>query len=102
MSSIEIDEKRVGVRKSLRRQRGQALPLGALGLLIMSLAIIATMNLGQAVHEKIKLQNSADAAAYSLAAMEARAIATQARRKIARCKNVRKDLGKKKGSGVVS
>lgn len=66
-------EKRVGVRRSLRRQRGQALPLGALGLLIMSLAIIATMNLGQAVHEKIKLQNSADAAAYSLAAMEARA-----------------------------
>ncbi len=64
---------RVGVRRSLRRQRGQALPLGALGLLIMALAIIATMNLGQAVHEKIKLQNSADAAAYSLAAMEARA-----------------------------
>ena len=64
---------RVGVRPSLRRQRGQALPLGALGLLIMALAIIATMNLGQAVHEKIKLQNSADAAAYSLAAMEARA-----------------------------
>lgn len=70
MSTIE---KRVGVKQSLRRQRGQALPLGALGLLIMALAIIATMNLGQAVHEKIKLQNSADAAAYSLAAMEARA-----------------------------
>jgi Putative Flp pilus-assembly TadE/G-like len=70
MSSIK---ERVGVRQSLRRQRGQALPLGALGLLIMALAIIATMNLGQAVHEKIKLQNSADAAAYSLAAMEARA-----------------------------
>lgn len=70
---MSIIEKRVGVRRSLRRQRGQALPLGALGLLIMALAIIATMNLGQAVHEKIKLQNSADAAAYSLAAMEARA-----------------------------
>ncbi len=66
-------EERIGIRRSLRRQRGQALPLGALGLLIMALAIIATMNLGQAVHEKIKLQNSADAAAYSLAAMEARA-----------------------------
>jgi len=70
MSKIDT---RVGVKPSLRRQRGQALPLGALGLLIMALAIIATMNLGQAVHEKIKLQNSADAAAYSLAAMEARA-----------------------------
>lgn len=61
------------IRRSLRRQRGQALPLGALGLLIMALAIIATLNLGQAVHEKIRLQNSADSAAYSLAAMEARA-----------------------------
>ncbi|MFC1482518.1 TadE/TadG family type IV pilus assembly protein [Myxococcota bacterium] len=66
---------RSGPRISLRRrgQRGQAMPLGAMGLLIMSLAIIATLNLGQAVHEKIRLQNTADATAYSLAAMEARA-----------------------------
>ena len=71
--TMKINQNRVGARRSLRRQRGQALPLGALGLLIMALAIIATLNLGQAVHQKIKLQNSADAAAYSLAAMEARA-----------------------------
>jgi hypothetical protein len=56
-----------------KRRRGQALPLAALGLLIMVLAIVATMNLSQAVYQKIRLQNSADAAAYSLAAMEARA-----------------------------
>jgi len=55
------------------KQRGQALPLAAIGLFVMALAVIATMNLGQAVHEKIRLQNAADAAAYSLAAMEARA-----------------------------
>ena len=61
------------LRNKRRGQRGQALPLGALGLLIMALAVIMTLNLGQAVHEKIRLQNSADAAAYSLAAMEARA-----------------------------
>ncbi len=65
-----------GVRasyRSRRGQRGQALPLAAIGLLVMALAVIATLNLGQAVHEKIRLQNSADAAAYSLAALEARA-----------------------------
>jgi len=39
----------------------------------MFFAVLATLNLGQAVHEKIRLQNSADSAAYSLAALEARA-----------------------------
>jgi Flp pilus assembly protein TadG len=48
------------------------MPLAAVGLFIMTLGVLATLNLGQAVHEKIKLQNTADAAAYSLAAMEAR------------------------------
>lgn len=65
-----------GIRRSLcrtRGQRGQALPLGAIGLLVGALTVIATLNLGQAVHEKIRLQNSADASAYSLAALEARA-----------------------------
>lgn len=56
-----------------RRQRGQAMPLAAIGLLVMALSVVATLNLGQAVHEKIRLQNTADAAAYSLAALEARA-----------------------------
>lgn len=53
-------------------QRGQAMPLAAVGLFAMALAVIATLNLGQAVHERIKLQNTADSAAYTLAAMEAR------------------------------
>jgi hypothetical protein len=56
-----------------RRRKGQAMPLAALGLLIMVLSIIATMNLSQAVYQKMRTQNAADAAAYSLAAMEARA-----------------------------
>lgn len=64
---------RLLARLMRRRHPGQALPLGALGVFIMVLAIIATMNLSQAVYQKIRLQNSADAAAYSLAAMEARA-----------------------------
>ncbi len=64
--------KRLG-RRLWRRRPGQVMPLAALGLFIMVMSIIATMNLGQAVYQKIRVQNAADAAAYSLAAMEARA-----------------------------
>jgi hypothetical protein len=55
-----------------RDERGQAMPLAAVGIFAMVLGVLATLNLGQAVHEKIRLQNTADAAAYSLAAVEAR------------------------------
>ncbi|MFP2961833.1 TadE/TadG family type IV pilus assembly protein [Myxococcus sp. 1LA] len=61
------------IRQSFRRQEGQALVLAALMVLIMSLAVLATVNIGHTVHERIRLQNTADAAAYSMAAMEARA-----------------------------
>ncbi len=60
-------------RRMWRRRPGQVMPLAALGLFIMVMSIVATMNLGQAVYQKIRVQNAADAAAYSLAAMEARA-----------------------------
>ena len=53
-------------------ERGQAMPLAAVGIFAMTLGVLATLNLGQAVHQKIKLQNTADSAAYTLAAMEAR------------------------------
>ncbi len=61
------------LRESFRRQEGQALVLAALMVLVMSLAVLATVNIGHTVHERIRLQNTADAAAYSMAAMEARA-----------------------------
>lgn len=59
--------------KRLDSKKGQAFPLAAVGVFIMAFSVIATLNLGQAVYEKIMLQNTADASAYSLAAMEARA-----------------------------
>ena len=74
-TELNMNSRNSGIRPLLgraRSQRGQALPLGAIGLLVGALTVIATLNLGQAVHEKIRLQNSADAAAYSLAALEAR------------------------------
>jgi hypothetical protein len=55
-----------------RGSPGQSMVLGAVALLCLTLGVLATLNLGQAVHEKIKLQNTADAAAYSLATLEAR------------------------------
>lgn len=61
------------VMKRLCSRKGQAFPLAAVGVFIMAFSVIATLNLGNAIYEKIKLQNTADASSYSLAAMEARA-----------------------------
>lgn len=61
------------LRQSFRRQEGQALILAALMVLVMSIAVLTTVNIGHTVHERVRLQNTADAAAYSMAAMEARA-----------------------------
>lgn len=59
-------------RAKRERERGQAAPLAAIGIFVMCLGVLATFNIGHAVHQKIKLQNTADSAAYTLAAMEAR------------------------------
>ncbi len=61
------------LRSAMRRQEGQALVLAALMVLILSIAVLATINLGHNINERVRLQNTADAAAYSMAAMEARA-----------------------------
>jgi hypothetical protein len=53
--------------------RGQTLVLAALLALLICLAVLATVSLGQATHERIRLQHTADAAAYSMATAEARA-----------------------------
>lgn len=60
------------LRKRWQKRKGQAIVLGSVGLFIMVLGVISTLNIGQAVSERIRLQNAADAAAYSLAAEEAR------------------------------
>jgi hypothetical protein len=61
------------LRHSFRRQEGQALVVAALMVLILSIAVLTTVNLGHTIHERVRLQNTADAAAYSMAAMESRA-----------------------------
>ena len=55
-----------------RTEEGQAIVVAAVGLLIMVMGVLATPQIGHAVYEKIRLQNNADAAAYSLATVEAK------------------------------
>lgn len=61
------------LRTAMHRREGQALVLAAIMVLILSIAVLATINLGHNINERVRLQNTADAAAYSMAAMEARA-----------------------------
>lgn len=55
------------------RQRGQALVLAVVALLVLCIGVIVVFNTGQAVSKKVELVNAADAAAYSAAVQQARA-----------------------------
>jgi hypothetical protein len=61
------------IRNGMRRQEGQALVMACLLMLVLAIAVLTTVNIGHNVSERIRLQNTADSAAYSMAAMEARA-----------------------------
>jgi hypothetical protein len=61
------------LREATKWEEGQALVLACLMMLVIALAVITTVNLGHHIHERQRLQNTADAAAYSTAALEARA-----------------------------
>ena len=56
-----------------RGESGQVLVLGALSILAVALLVFITLNLGQAVFEKIRIQQLADTAAFSNATQQARA-----------------------------
>lgn len=56
-----------------RANRGQTLVLAALTALVVCVALLATVHVGAAVHARVQAQDTADAAAYSLATLEARA-----------------------------
>lgn len=53
-------------------EEGQTLVLGAITMFVLALAVMSTLSIGQAAYEKIKLQNTADATVYSIAATQAR------------------------------
>lgn len=58
---------------AVQRQRGQALVLAIVVLLVLCVGVIVVFNTGQAVSKKVELVNTADAAAYSAAIEQARA-----------------------------
>jgi len=60
----------------LRRpaRRGQTMVLGVVALLVLALIVFITFNVTVAVQQKIKLQNYADAKAFSMAVAEARTL----------------------------
>lgn len=57
-------------------QRGQALILAVVCMLVLALALFAVFDTGQVVSKKEQLANAADAAAYSVGIEEARALNT--------------------------
>lgn len=61
-----------------RHQRGQALVLAVICLLVLCLALFAVFDTGQVVTKKEQLINAADAGAYSVAVEQARALNTAA------------------------
>jgi hypothetical protein len=54
------------------RERGQSALLAVVGLIVLAIGMYTSYNLSRTVYEKIQLQNTADATAYSIATMEAR------------------------------
>lgn len=60
-------------QRSRNRQQGQALVLAIICMLVFVVGVLVLFNTGQVVNNKVKLDNTADAAAYSAAVQQARA-----------------------------
>lgn len=62
----------------MKRTRGQVLVLACLSMLMIGLMLMLSFNVTQAIHEKVRIQATADAQALSTATLEARALNTMA------------------------
>jgi putative Flp pilus-assembly TadE/G-like protein len=60
------------LRRARRSERGQIMVLGVMGVLLVAIMMLLTLNIGQSVYEKIRLQQLSDSAAFSTATLEAR------------------------------
>ncbi|PUE51773.1 TadE/TadG family type IV pilus assembly protein [Limnohabitans sp. 2KL-51] len=69
MSALEFS---ISAARARHGQRGQALVFVTVTILIMVIAVFMTYNVGQLTNQKTRLQNTADAAAYSAALAQAR------------------------------
>ena len=59
--------------RAMSSQRGQVSLVLVVGLVVLALGMYTTFTLSRTIYEKIRLQNAADATAYSIATREARA-----------------------------
>jgi len=57
----------------MKDERGYALILGAISVLVLTATVLTTLAVGDAVYQKMKMQDAADAQAYSTAVRMARA-----------------------------
>ncbi len=62
-----------GLRRLRRDERGQALVVGAIAMLVLALVVLSSVSIGHGIYSKIKLQDAADAQSYTIAVKEARA-----------------------------
>ena len=56
------------------RKRGQVMALGCLTMLLLALSLMMSFSVSNVVHERIRIQSHADAMAFSMAVIEARAM----------------------------
>jgi hypothetical protein len=67
----------IAIRRQMRNlgrdQQGQAMVLGCVSVLVMALVLFSILNVNRSLHERIRLQHTADASAFSMAVAEARA-----------------------------
>ncbi|OJH40869.1 TadE/TadG family type IV pilus assembly protein [Cystobacter ferrugineus] len=61
------------LRRLRRDERGQAMIIGAIAMLVLAIMVMTSVTIGHGVYSKIKLQDAADAQSYSIAVKEARA-----------------------------
>ena len=59
--------------ETMKREKGQALVLALVCMLVFVIGVLVLFNTGQIVNKKVQLNNTADAAAYSAAVQQARA-----------------------------
>ncbi|EPX59110.1 hypothetical protein D187_003487 [Cystobacter fuscus DSM 2262] len=60
------------IRKMRRDERGQAMIIGAIAMLILAVMVMTSVSIGHGVYSKIKAQDAADAQSYSIAVTQAR------------------------------
>jgi len=63
-----------GLARKQRQRRGQVMVLGCVTMLLLATTLMMSFSIANVVHERIRIQSHADAMAFSMAVVEARAM----------------------------